>query len=144
MIRAEQVLIAGLLLLGVLFLIGGQSLSFRADIGFGPGFVPISAAVALILACAARVFQTYRLGRPEKVDQDHNPDWRGLAMTMAILVAGTATMTLGSVLIPLAVMTLLLSWLVSGHSLARASLVAIAVIAVIYVIFRIWLGLPLK
>lgn len=137
---AERILIAGLALLGILFIAGGQQLAYRADIAFGPGFVPINAAAALVVACAIQAIRQRRKNKP--VDDAHQPDYRTLAVAVAIMAAGAAAMSLGSVLGPILAITLLLSWLVSGHALWRSAVVAIAVTAMIYLIFVIWLGLP--
>lgn len=151
--HAERILMIGLVLLGVAFVAGGQSLDFRADIAFGPGFVPVVAAIGLTLCCVLQLVRTARssVGRNAVGDAHgvekappEGADYRSLWLAMAILVAGVSAMSLGSVLLPVFIIAALLSWWVSGHGLLRAVMVAVAIITVIYVIFALWLGLPVR
>lgn len=145
--RAEQILLIGLTLLGTAFVLGGQSLTFRANIGFGPGFIPVIAGVGLILSCVLQLVRrrqvaTTAANTEETTDQP--PNYRALLITLVILVAGTAAMEFGSVLLPVFLIIALLSWLVAGHNLIRTIIVASITIAVIYLIFAVWLGLPVN
>lgn len=146
--HAERILLVGLILLGVAFVAGGQSLDFRADIAFGPGFVPVVAGIGLTLCCVLQVVRGRRAPVADKAtSKDETPvrsDYRALLIAITILVTGVGAMGFGSVLLPVLVIAALLSWLVSGHSLLRAVMVAVAIITVIYVIFALWLGLPVR
>ncbi|ALM52642.1 tripartite tricarboxylate transporter TctB family protein [Halomonas huangheensis] len=153
----ERILLALLALLGAAFVLGGQGLAFRADIAFGPGFVPVVTGAALALSCVVQALRQRRrsaaassvhgsnaAGVDDQSLEDHRPNYRGMLLALAILVAGAAAMVLGSVLIPVFIITVLLSWLVLGHGLGRSLVVAVGTNAVIYVIFALWLGLPVQ
>lgn len=145
--RAEQILLIGLTLLGAAFVLGGQSLTFRANIGFGPGFIPVIAGIGLSLSCMLQLARNHRAAATatNKEDvADQPPNYRALLITLAILVAGTVAMELGSVLLPAFLIIALLSWLVAGHNLIRTIIVATTTIAIIYLIFAVWLGLPVN
>jgi len=145
--RAEQILLIGLTLLGAAFVLGGQSLTFRANIGFGPGFIPVVAGISLALSCVFKLLggRRFAASATNKEDvEDQPPNYRALLITLAILVAGTAAMELGSVLLPTFLIIALLSWLVAGHNLIRTIIVATTTITVIYLIFSVWLGLPVN
>lgn len=141
--HAERIFPALLALLGIAFIWGGRGLNFRADIAFGPGFVPLLTGGLLAVCCLIQILKLSRSVSEKEPDKEAQaPDYRSLMTALAIMVAGVASMMLGSILIPLFLMTWLLSWLVSGHNLLRAGLVSLITIAVIYTIFAIWLGLP--
>ncbi|MGP9566594.1 tripartite tricarboxylate transporter TctB family protein [Halomonas sp. AOP5-B2-8] len=145
--RAEQLLLIGLTLLGAAFVLGGQSLTFRANIGFGPGFIPVLAGVSLALSCVLQLMRRPQgaasaLNKEKVADQP--PNYRALLITLAILVLGTTAMELGSVLLPVFLIIALLSRLVAGHNLIRTIIVATTTITAIYLIFSVWLGLPVN
>nr|WP_108258779.1 hypothetical protein [Mangrovicoccus ximenensis] len=58
------------------------------------------------------------------------------------MALGIAAMALGSVMAPVAAIVFLVSWLVTRHSLALSAGVAAATTGIIYVLFAVWLNLP--
>lgn len=146
---AERILLILMVITGAAFILGGQDLAFRADIAFGPGFLPILTGAGLAVCALIQLLRTtkHRMKDDEAEAQSSGislPDLRGLMIAVAVMIAGVFAMVFGSVLVPVLLITALLSWLVSGHSLLRASIVATATLAVIYLIFAIWLGLPIR
>nr|WP_319472701.1 tripartite tricarboxylate transporter TctB family protein [uncultured Cohaesibacter sp.] len=93
-----------------------------------------------------QALKSFLKGRQAKAEvQDHEgeaPNIAGLLITMGIIVVGIAAMALGSVLAPIFAMIVLLSWRVANHPIANSLFVGAATTAVIYVIFAVWLNLP--
>lgn len=139
--RAEITLMVLLAAFAASLTIGATDLKYSDEYSFGPGFVPLSIGVLLLACCA---LQGLRVWKRESAGDGaaEKPDLAGLALAVAIIVAGIAAMSFGSVLAPIAAIVLLLSWLVSKHTLAMSAMVSVTTTAAIYVIFSIWLGLP--
>ncbi|WP_157957560.1 tripartite tricarboxylate transporter TctB family protein [Salinicola halophyticus] len=123
--------------------IGAIGLKYSDQYSFGPGFVPLNVGLLLLLCCAIQIVRAWKRKSDIKVkDHEEKPDFRGLLVTIAIIAAGISAMAMGSVLIPLLAIVFLISRLVSGHTLAMSTIVSIATTVIIYVVFSIWLGLP--
>ncbi len=141
--------------------IGSLDLKYSDEFSFGPGFVPLNVGILIVICCALLAFRSFANSRKEATEagtqqdheeaaevvmqQDHedkSPNVAGLVMTMAIIVGCVAAMALGSVLAPIFAMIFLLSWRVAHHPIALSLFVGVTTTAIIYVIFAIWLNLP--
>lgn len=126
--------------------IGSIDLKYADEFSFGPGFIPMNVGILLLACCAFQALKSFLKGRQAKAEvQDHEggaPNIAGLLITMGIIIVGIAAMALGSVLAPIFAMIVLLSWRVANHPIANSLFVGAATTAVIYVIFAVWLNLP--
>lgn len=143
--RAEIILLLALTALAVSLGIGATGLKYSDQYSFGPGFVPFNVALLLGFCCALRALRLWR--RPQAategvVKTDH--DMRGLWLAGLIIGGGIAAMSLGSVLGPLAAIIFLLSWQVTRHSPLLSALVSAATTLSIFIIFSVWLNLPVR
>ncbi|OCW59610.1 tripartite tricarboxylate transporter TctB family protein [Hoeflea olei] len=129
----------------VSILAGSQDLKFADEYSFGPGFVPVVIATLMLVCC---VIQAIRLVRatPAEAAEDRSklpPNLAGLALAIAIIGFGVASMSLGSVFGPVAAILLLISWGVTRHPLPISLFVSASTTALLYLIFSVWLGLPI-
>ncbi|SFN47895.1 Tripartite tricarboxylate transporter TctB family protein [Cohaesibacter marisflavi] len=129
--------------------IGSLDLKYADEFSFGPGFVPLNVGVLIVICCALQALRSLAKSRKEAAEagdrQEHadtSPNIAGLLITTAIIVLGVAAMALGSVLAPIFAMIFLLSWRVAHHPITSSLFVGATTTAAIYVIFAIWLNLP--
>jgi len=151
---AEIVFVVGLAAFAASLAIGSLDLKYSGQYSFGPGFVPLNGAIIVLVCCALQLWRILRTKSPEAKavfekgaaggaeGDEAPPNLLGLAITALIIVAGVAAMSLGSVLLPLVVMVFLVSWGVSRHSPLISVFVSLATVATIYLVFSVWLGLP--
>lgn len=148
--RAEITLLIVLAAFAASLSLGATGLNYSDRYSFGPGFVPLNIGLLLLACCALQGLRMVRRARAEGTpagsdpgaDPQAGPDIAGLLSAAAIIGLGIAAMSLGSVLAPIAAIVLLLSWRVARHSLAISAFVSLATTATIFVIFSVWLGLP--
>nr|WP_321462118.1 tripartite tricarboxylate transporter TctB family protein [uncultured Cohaesibacter sp.] len=127
--------------------IGSLDLKYADEFSFGPGFIPLNVGVLILICCALQVIRgilKHRKAntRGNAATEQHPPNIAGLLITTAILVLGIAAMAFGSVLAPIFAMIVLLSWRVANHPITNSLFVGAATTAAIYVIFAVWLNLP--
>lgn len=141
------------ILLGSLAIFSGVLLWFSLDIpysagqGFGPGYLPLNMSIAALALIAVLAVKALAAGRDAAMTKDTSDGAvTVLPVVAVVLLLGLAVfaMALGSLLVPLGIVMVLLSWRLSGHGLLRSVLVNGAVLAVIYVIFGFWLRIPLQ
>jgi hypothetical protein len=124
--------------------------------GFDVGFVPLNTSVAIITLSGAiglrallhrKKTQAKNCEVPVDSDQGFEVDQkRSLVASngaILLLVAATAVMGLGSVLLPLAIVMAIVSVFFLRNSwVSSISMVAVS-LAVIYLIFAVWLKIPI-
>lgn len=145
---SELTLLAVLAIFAGVLLKDSLSLTYSSDGGFGPGFIPLNFAIAtILLACllgAQSVFRG-RAAAPDQEEESQQASFTALVApvaTMALLFVATFAMEFGSVLAPLAVVTIIVSAVFLKHSWAKAvGLTAVTLVA-IYTIFSLWLNIP--
>ncbi|GAB4394635.1 MAG: hypothetical protein Tsb0032_21610 [Kiloniellaceae bacterium] len=148
---SEIILLASLAIFAGVLLWFSLDIPYSAGQGFGPGYLPLNLAVAtlaLIAVLAVKALAARRGGAAMPGAQEA-PSGTAAAVlpvvaTVALLALATLAMALGSVLAPLGIVMVLISWRLSGHGLLRSILVNAAVLGAIYVIFGLWLRIPLQ
>jgi len=143
-----------ILLLASLAIFSGVLLWFSLDIpyssgqSFGPGYVPLNLAVATLALIAVLAIKAVlaRRGSPSTQTASGEATTAVLPVVAVVVLLTLAifAMALGSVLAPLGIVMVVLSCRFSGHGLLRSVLVNTAVLAAIYVIFGLWLRIPLQ
>ncbi len=128
---------------------GSLDLKYADEFSFGPGFVPLNVGILIFVCCAIQALRSFAKSRQEKAETDgrqeqeaSSPNVSGLLITAAIIVLAVAAMALGSVLAPIFAMIVLMSWRVARHPITSSLFVGATTTATIYVIFAIWLNLP--
>ncbi|MBR9841482.1 MAG: tripartite tricarboxylate transporter TctB family protein [Rhodobacteraceae bacterium] len=140
--RVELILVLLLAAFAASLVAGATGMNYSDQYSFGPGFVPLNAGVLLLLCCGLQAVRvTKRQSEPR--EEGDAPDVKGLLLAGVIVAGGILAMSLGSVMLPIAGIVFLISWLVTRHSLAMSLLVSAATTGVIYLIFSIWLNLPI-
>ena len=129
--------------------IGSLDLKYADDFSFGPGFVPLNVGILIVVCCVLQALRSLTKSGKEEAEvgdrenhEDKSPNVAGLLITLAIIVLGVAAMALGSVLAPIFAMIFLLSWRVAHHPITLSLFVGATTTAAIYVIFAVWLNLP--
>lgn len=147
---SEIFLLASLAVFSGVLLWFSLDIPYSAGQGFGPGYLPLNlsvATLALIAVLAVKAILARRGTTPtQAVPSAPEGSITAVLPVVAVVVLLTLAllaMSLGSVLAPLGCVMVLISWRLSGHSLLRSILVNAAVLGVIYVIFGLWLRIPL-
>ena len=141
--RVDLLLLLLLAAFAASLVVGATGMNYSDQYSFGPGFVPLNTGVLLLLCCGLQAVRVVRR-QSEPRDEGHAPNVLGLLLAGAIIAVGILMMSLGSVMLPIAGIVFLLSWLVTRHSLAMSFLVSAATTGMIYLIFSIWLNLPIS
>lgn len=131
---------------------------------FGPGFVPLIVAGALLLTIAMKVLHglTPRTSAGAQVEMNDSEDrvastgdaapqrarshlhaGLGIVGLMGVMALAIASMGYIGVMTPLALLMILVSWYFAGHSLIRSIGVTLLVMLAIYGVFALWLRIPL-
>lgn len=140
---------------GVL-LVNSLDMPYSSANGFDVGFVPLNMSAAIIVLAGLIVLRalirrnkTQAEIREETADRDQSSEsHQTLSLvapisTILLLLVATAAMGLGSILLPLAVVMLIVSTFFLGNGWFRSIRMTIISIAVIYLIFSVWLKIPL-
>ena len=140
--RVELILLLLLAAFAASLVTGATEMKYSDQYSFGPAFVPINTGVLLLLCCGLQAVRVIKR-QSEPPEEGEVPDVKGLLLAGAIIAGGILAMSLGSVMLPIAGIVFLISWLVTRHSLAMSLLVSAATTGIIYLIFSIWLNLPM-
>ena len=155
---SEVILLAGLVVFSLVLLLSSLGIPYATEQTFGPGFVPLNLSVAtlaligiVVLKTVVATVKTKKKGRaaPEDVPRDTEVTTNaaaraGVLVAAIILVMLTAAaMEFVGVLPAVVVMMALISWRFSGHSPLKSVAVGVLSVAAIYVIFEMWLNIPL-
>lgn len=139
---SELILLTGLALFSGVLLKDSFALDYRSDSGFGPGFIPINFAIVTILLAVLIGVGSLRRARPEGDDTGGMASLIAPVASIVLLFVATFAMEFGSVLAPLACVTIFVSTVFLKHSLPKAALLTAATLATIYVVFSLWLNIP--
>tara|TARA_B100000378_G_scaffold258555_1_gene237908 strand:- start:217 stop:669 length:453 start_codon:yes stop_codon:yes gene_type:complete len=144
--KGIHLIFLGLLTAFAVGILGGSAhLKFADEYSFGPGFVPVVIASLMLFCCAVQALKLLR-ARPAVLTQATDrqpPNLVGLGLAIAIIGFGVAAMSFGSVFGPVAAIVFLVSWGVIRHPLPISLFVSASTTAVLYLIFAVWLGLPI-
>jgi Tripartite tricarboxylate transporter TctB family len=135
----------GELLLALIFVVVGALWIFRASRmqlwdGFAPssGFLPLVYGILLAgLALATAVQTLFDKAAPRSADL-RKPVW-----VMAVLIAAVATLPVAGFVVAVFILLLFLYAAIERLPLLRAGMAAAAITAALYLIFKVWLGVPL-
>ncbi len=150
-----------LLFLGCLVAFAGGTLYSGLDMpyasaqGFGPGFVPVNMAAAILVFCAAILIRGLARRRAAKPGHDAGPDGEtggsvlssGVpAVLVAIVAIALATLaaSLGSLLIPLGICLFVVTTLLLGRGWRVGLISTVVTLSTLYGIFSLWLKIPLS
>ncbi|MEM9394571.1 MAG: tripartite tricarboxylate transporter TctB family protein [Pseudomonadota bacterium] len=145
---SELILLAGLVAFSGVLQKDSLALDYNSGGGFGPGFIPLNFAIVTILLAGVIGTQSFLRSKardPEDNDAEPATWFASLAAplgTIALLFVATFFMEFGSVLLPLAVVTTVVSTVFLKHGLAKAAGLTVVTLAVIYAIFSLWLNIP--
>ncbi|MCR4265392.1 tripartite tricarboxylate transporter TctB family protein [Nitratireductor sp. ZSWI3] len=144
---SEIVLLAGLAVFSGVLLWNGLDMPYGSAQSFGPGYIPLNIAVVtlvLIALLAARALAARRSAPPaQAIPGESLGAVLPVVAVIVLMAAAIYAMSLGSVLAPLGVLMVLLSWRFAGHPPLKSLFVSAAILAVIYAIFSLWLKIPL-
>ncbi|WP_342595749.1 tripartite tricarboxylate transporter TctB family protein [Salinicola lusitanus] len=164
---SEIVLLTGISIFAGVLLFNSLDMPFSSGMTFGPGFVPLIMAGALLLTIAMKVLrdltsrasasagaQTGMNDREDRVSHAEDaaaaqrassPLHAGLGIVglMGVMALAIASMSHIGVMAPLALLMVLVSWYFAGHSLIRSIGVTLLVMLAIYGVFALWLRIPL-
>lgn len=163
---SEIVLLTGISIFAGVLLFNSLDMPFSSGMTFGPGFVPLIMAGALLLAIAMKVLhgltsrtsagaQTGMNDREDRVahaedaaaaQRAASPLHAGLGIVglMGVMALAIVSMSHIGVMAPLALLMVLVSWYFAGHSLIRSIGVTLLVMLAIYGVFALWLRIPLQ
>ena len=123
--------------------------------GFGAGFLPLNMSVAVIVLTGVIALRALfnKKSTPAKTrkatednDQKTGSGWQSPFVapicTIVLLLAATALMGFGSVLLPMAILMTIVSAFFLGNTWLRSIRMTIITIATIYLIFSVWLDIP--
>jgi len=140
---------------GVL-LFNSLDMPYSSDLSFGAGFLPLNMSVAIIILAGVIVLRALLNRKKTLVEtrevstdsqQASGPDQRQSFVapisTIGLLLVATVVMGFGSVLFPLAILIMIVSALFLGNTWFRSIRMTIVTLAGIYLIFSVWLHIPI-
>jgi len=143
---SEAILLAVLAVFAATLGLGSLGMEYSGPMTFGPGFLPLNTAVVMLALIAGSFVRAYmaRAARPEGGETRYwsRDDAVRMAVATLTLVLGVAAMVATGVLLPVFLIMVVLAWFIGGHPPLRSIAVSAVVLAVIYLIFVVWLGLP--
>lgn len=152
---SEAILLVGLAVFSLVLLLSSLGIPYATEQTFGPGFMPLNLSVAMLVLIGLLVLKTVTTARtkskaaPQDAAQDKEKKASaaaraGVLVAAIVLVMLTAAaMEFVGVLPAVVVMMALISWRFSGHSPLKSVAVSVFSVAAIYVIFEMWLNIPL-
>lgn len=143
---SEIVLLAGLAVFSGVLLISSLDMPYASEQSFGPGYIPLNIAViviGLIGVLATKAIINRKASAKGSAIVDDLATALPVAAITVLLAAAIYAMSWGSILAPLGVLMIIVSWRFNGHGLIKSCMVASAILIVIYAIFSLWLKIPL-
>ncbi len=152
---SETLLLATLAVFSAVLLRFSLDMPYAAAQAFGPGFVPLNLSVATLVLTAAIAGRRLITRRHDSTEAGQGPTaappekpastgHRAVLAAMVLLGIAVSAMHIGGgVLLPLTLLVWVVSWRLSGHGPVLSAGVAGAVTVCIYVVFNLWLNIPL-
>ncbi|MCV0378663.1 tripartite tricarboxylate transporter TctB family protein [Nitratireductor sp.] len=145
---SEIVLLAGLAVFSGVLFISSLDMPYGSEQSFGPGYIPLNIALVVLGLIGILAVKAFMAGRKPGADGSAVIEDLSSALPVAaviVLLAGAIyAMSWGSILAPLGLLMIILSWRFNGHGFVKSCLVSAAILAVIYTIFSLWLKIPLQ
>ncbi len=150
-----MILLAFFTVLAGILLFNSIDMPFSSEQGFGAGFVPLNMSVVVIILSIVVALRALigkkktQVEPPEtSVDSGQVPEtdlqqFVAPISTIVLLLAATSVMGLGSVMLPLAILMMLISKFFLGNSWFHSIRMIIVTVGVIYLIFSVWLKIPI-
>lgn len=143
--NSEILFLTGLAAAAGAFLWNGLDMPYDADQSFGPGFVPVNMAIA-ILVLVGLVVARAALSRAAPAEEAAEAvDRSGLIAVIgaiALIAATVFAARFGSLLLPLGASMMIVTAIFLERGWRVAAISTIASLAVIYAIFAVWLKIP--
>lgn len=143
---SEILLLGALAAFAVATLIPSIEMPYSTGQTFGPGFLPLNMSVVILAITGLLVLRQFRAR--ENADTVEGTGHRSGALpvvaAIALIVATVLLARFGSLLLPLGLCILLVTALLLGRGWRVALISTIATIAAIYVIFGLWLQIPIR
>lgn len=153
---SELILLSLFTVFAGILLFNSLDMPYSSGQGFDVGFVPLNMSVVIIVL-AGLIGLRALVGKkktqvengevPSDSFQDSEPEQRQSLVapisTILLLLVSTAVMGLGSILLPLAVVMTIISIFFLGNSWFRSIRMTIVALAMIYLIFSVWLKIPI-
>ncbi len=152
---SETILLCFFTVFAGVLLFNSLAMPYFSGQGFGAGFLPLNMAAAVIILAGMITLRsllnrknTHAEHRETTTNSDQDfaeEKQKSLAapvITIILLLAACAIMRLGSVLLPLAIVLTIISALFLGNTWFRSIRMTIVTLTVIYLIFSVWLDIP--
>lgn len=153
---SEMILLTFFAVFAGVLLFNSLDMPYSSEQGFGAGFVPLNMSVVIIILTAVIALRallsknrTQVEAREASVDSNQAPEsdqqqsFVAPVSTIVLLLAATAVMGFGSILVPLGILMMTISAFFLGNSWFNSIRMTIVSLAVIYLIFSVWLKIPL-
>lgn len=143
--NAEILFLTGLAVAAGAFLWGGLDMPYDADQSFGPGFVPVNMAIAILILVGLVVLRSLLARTPPDGDAPEAVDQGGLiavAGSVALIAATILIAHFGSLLLPLGASMMVVTAVFLERGWRVAAVSTVASLIVIYAIFGLWLKIP--
>ena len=127
---------------------GGLGMPYSSAQTFGPGFLPVNMAAAVLVLAALIVLRGTLLRRRAAAGGGAEaPGWRGagvVGLTLALVAAAVFASRFGSLLLPLGLALVLVTAVAIGRSWRTAVLSTLVLMVAVYVVFDVWLQIPVR
>ena len=143
--RGEQIFIILIILFSVIILVNSTKLPLKAEYTIGPGFLPMIVSILMILISIAILFQNYqkRESLKQKPMFDERNDFTRLMLFFALLLISILLMNYLGIIIPLILFMIITFRFIEKYSWVTTLKVSIVSNIIFYLIFKVWLGVPL-
>jgi hypothetical protein len=141
---SELIFIGGLAIFAAVTFVGSLDMPFTSGLTFGPGFLPLIMSVAVIAIAGLIVIRNLlRAGANPPETQPARDVWPVVIAT-ALIAAAVLAETLGSLLLPLGLCMFIVTWHLLKRSWIVSGVSTLVTLVVIYIIFGLWLQIPLS
>ena len=154
---SETILLSFFVIFSGVLLVNSTDMPYSSGYGFGAGFLPVNMSLAVIVLTgiiALRALLNKKKTPGEKSEQstdsrqapgpEKQKSFIAPISTIVLLLIATALMGFGSVLLPMAILMIIVSALFLGNTWFQSIRMTLVTLAVIYLIFSVWLGIPIN
>ena len=143
--RGEQIFILFIILFSVVILVKSIKLPLKTQYTIGPGFLPMTVSILMIIVSIAIIFQNYqkRESLKQKPMFGGRNDFTRLMLFFALLLISILLMNYLGIIIPLILFMIITFRFIEKYSWVTTLKVSIVSNIIFYLIFKVWLGVPL-